>query len=135
LQLIDFSLFTNHFSRFQLSGGFSNQFPRFTQMLFRREHVADPDSHYRVFAQFCLREISAAGGIDSLNDFAVDSVTVVLVARDKPKANNTQADRRRELEASILLQPAGEQFREPDVLTKTRGDSFAAEAAENEPRL
>ena len=120
-------------------------------MHFRREHVANPDSHYRLPAQLCLREISETACIDFFDDFTVQCIDAITGAgapsrrcaqarrgrrvSNESKTNNAQAYGRHELEAIILFQPTSEQFREADVFTKTRGDSFAAEAAEYEPRL
>src|SRR2546430_14706167 len=53
---------------------FSNQLPCLAQMLFRGEHITKANSHHRSAAQFCLRQISASGSIDSLHNFAVQLI-------------------------------------------------------------
>ena len=101
---------------------FSDDLPCLAQMFFRREHITKANSHHRSAAQFCLRQISASGSIDSLHNLAVQLIDGdgapsrrSLSARrrrrvsNKSKTNHTHADGRGQLEAVIGLDPAREQ--------------------------
>ncbi len=56
---------------------FPDHLPRRTQVLLRREHIAQTNSHHRSAAHFRLRKISAPRCIDSLHDLAVQHVDLV----------------------------------------------------------
>src|SRR5207253_3621048 len=101
---------------------FSDDLPCLAQMFFRREHITKANSHHRSAAQFCLRQISASGSIDSLHNLAVQLIDGYgaasrrsLSARrrrrvsNKSKTNHTHADGRSQLEAVIGVNPAHEQ--------------------------
>src|SRR5205807_10002748 len=64
---------------------FSDDLPCLAQMFFRREHITKANSHHRSAAQFCLRQISASGSIDSLYDLAVQLIELPFCSsRSRP---------------------------------------------------
>src|SRR5882724_5150560 len=70
---------------------FFNQLPCLAQMPLRREHITKANSHHRSAAQFCLREISASGSIDSLHNLAVQ----LIDGDGAPSRRSLSARRRR----------------------------------------
>jgi hypothetical protein len=58
----------------EIARDFLKQCPRLAQVFFGREHVAEANSHHCSAAQFGLCEVSAAGSIDLLHEFAVQIV-------------------------------------------------------------
>ena len=129
---------------FSLNGfcRFNNQIPRFAQMLFRREHVAKTDPHNCSTAQLCLREVRASGSVDSLYDFAVESIQAidgagasslrVVFARrsrrgsNKPKTDHTHARLRRYLKAFVLFDPLSEELCQTNLFAQAGDNSSSA---------
>ena len=66
---------------------------------------------------------------------AVDGAVLFIVTANKPKANHSHAHRRSQLKALVFTNPPGKKSRQPNRFAKASNHSFAAEAAENYPRL
>src|SRR5690242_11411946 len=114
-------------------------------MFFSGEDVSQPDSHNRAAAQFRLSKVCATGGIDSLDDLAIQHVDLAFgrlggTARRSVPTNESKTDDRHhhwrgEFEPVVRFDPLNQKIGQAEVLANPGRYSGATECAEHHPSL
>src|SRR5205085_2279755 len=121
--------------RAEALNGVPDNFPDAAHVLFGGEDIPEAEAHDDAAAEFRLREVSLAGGIDASHGLAVPFIGGFVVGVLETKTNDAHHHRRRDFKTRVAFDPAGEELSEPQVFPNPRRDSFATERPPDDPGL